>query len=367
MLQYNILPLPNSWLDYNLSLNHFGPNSIIHHIQSVMEITHQTNTALLQQYQHQYKSYHHNMIDPNTPFCCSSQIERHLFRSLLFNSSTSKQRCKQYLQGDIQRLSSVQIQSDNIYVVNMDSDHVSKLLIVDIMQADGTFNNLHSILKLSKYTDKDYLLHGKRFGEFVRSSCSTGIRKSDGNHGSLHTYGLHEYNSSLEPFSSMHSIHENQLVFDNFIKSTMNMANSMFPIKLSVMIQLEYSCGITREMKYHPCHNLESDLDGPCLISTSINFATPQHVDVQDGSISIFGWFHLSNPQPDVYFILGNMGVKVDGHEFTGLAVKIVDGLVIVGNGRMLCHGTTASDYDGSIFGMQFAANGMSMVSKINE
>ena len=90
-------------------------------------------------------------------------------------------------------------------------------------------------------------------------------------------------------------------------------------------------------------------------------------MDVRDGSISIFGWFHLNKPKNDVFFVLGNLKIKVNDTEYTGLAIKIVDGLIMTADGRMIRHGTTASDYDGSIFGMQFAANSISMGSKLEE
>jgi len=266
-------------------------------------------------------------------------------------------------------LTADQIINNNIYVVNLDLENIPKLLFVDVMQSNGTFNNLHSTIKINKYTNNEYLSNAKKFGVYVPLSTSTEIRKLDGNHGNLHTYGLHKYNGNLEPFSGTRLMNKNQSVFDNFIHSTMKMTNKMFPLELSVVVQSEYSRGITKYMNYHPCHNLESthDGDGPCSISTSINFATPQHVDIQDGSISIFGWVHLTPPQSNVYFLMSNLQIDVDGKDFTGLAVKIVDDLVITGDGRMICHGMTASNYDGSIFGMQFAANGISMVSKLNE
>jgi len=143
------------------------------------------------------------------------------------------------------------------------------------------------------------------------------------------------------------------------------MAEQYFPIELSVMTQSEYSQGITSYLEDHPCNRLISKREGPCSISTSINFATPQHVDVRDGSISIFGWFHIGRPITDRYFLMSNLRVEKQGHVFTGLAIKLVDGLIVTGDGRMICHGTTTSKFNGEIFGIQFAANGVSMSSKM--
>jgi len=62
---------------------------------------------------------------------------------------------------------------------------------------------------------------------------------------------------------------------------------------------------------------------------------------------------------------MSNLKINICGREFTGLAVKLVDGLLVSGNSHIICHGTTASEFDGSIFGIQFAANCISMGSKM--
>ena len=49
------------------------------------------------------------------------------------------------------------------------------------------------------------------------------------------------------------------------------------------------------------------------------------------------------------------------------MAIKLVDGLLVSGDGRIICHGTTASQFDGQLFGIQFSANGISMNSKVEE
>lgn len=144
-------------------------------------------------------------------------------------------------------------------------------------------------------------------------------------------------------------------------------AERYFPIELSTMMQSEYSRGITSNIYDHPCNNLSNPVEGPCSISTSANFATPQHLDIRDGSLSIFGWLHIGIPISSGYFLLGNLKVTVQGKEYNGLAIKLVDGLLITGDGRMLRHGTTTSDFNGTIFGYQFAANGITMSSKIEK
>lgn len=364
-MQYNILPLPDSWLSYNISSNKFMDNSLIKNIGYIVEIKHQKSSYVANIYNNQHLGLHFSMVHPSTPFCPSSDITRAAFRSMLFFSSTFKRHCKQYIPGDIQTMSEEQIRTDNILVIDMNTETSACVINVDVMQANGSFNKLHSTIKITKLLDEKYLSNCKEFGKVVDRFSSSGIRKLDGNHGHLHTFGMHRYNGLFKPFSDTLVMNADQLIYKTFVDSVMDMAKNYFPIELSLMIQSEYSRGITSFLNDHPCNNLISKRDGPCSISTSINFATPQHVDVWDGSISIFGWFHIGQPISDGYFLLSNLKVKMDGHDYTGLAIKLVDGLLVTGDGQMICHGTTTSRFNGSIFGIQFAANGISMGSKL--
>jgi hypothetical protein len=239
------------------------------------------------------------------------------------------------------------------------------MINVDVMQPSGLFDDLHSTIKISRCLDKPYLCNGKAFGKVVAATSTSGIRKLDGNHGSLHTYGMHRHNGVFKTFADTLLLKQDIHIYKNFVDSVMEMAEHYFPIELSVMIQSEYSRGITSYLDNHPCNSLISKREGPCSISTSINFATPQHVDVRDGSSSIFGWFHIGNPITNRYFLMSNLKIDIHGRVYTGLAVKLVDGLLVAGDGHIICHGTTASEFDGSIFGIQFAANGISMSSKM--
>ena len=185
----------------------------------------------------------------------------------------------------------------------MDEDQHSSIFNVDVMQNNGLFNNLHTILKITECTDNQYLSHGKAFGKVVASTNSSGIRKSNGNNGNLHTYGMHCHNGQFESFAGTYSLKTQKPIYKQFVDTIMKTAESYFPVELATMIQSEYARGITSFLEDHPCYNLPSQREGPCSISTSTNFATPQHVDVCDGSISIFSWFHIGNQkQMDILF-----------------------------------------------------------------
>src|SRR5688500_12501609 len=96
----------------------------------------------------------------------------------------------------------------------------------------------------------------------------------------------------------------------------MKMAENYFPIELAAMIQSEYKRGISSSLNDCPCHDLVSGREGSCSISTSVNFATPQHVDICDGSIRIFSWVHIGKPITAEYFVLSNLQVTIEGQEY---------------------------------------------------
>ena len=110
---------------------------------------------------------------------------------------------------------------------------------------------------------------------------------------------------------------------------------------------------------------IKSAKEGPCSISTSIDFATLQHENTCDGFISVFGQVHLNTHTTNKYFLLSNLQVKVETKVYNGLAIKLVNGLLISGDGQMIQHGTTSSKVDSCIFKLQFSANGVSMKSKV--
>lgn len=364
LLQYNIIPLPDNWLDYNCITNKFLNHSLIKNISGMVEIQY-LKKVLKNVNEQKCVGQHYSMVHPSTPFCPNSDIKQSAFRSSLFFLASFRWHCKQYLSGDIQIMLPEQIVKDNILVIDLDLDDSAWMINVDVMQANGKFDNLHSTLKINRCVVEQNLLHGKAFGEVVAAKSNSGIRKMDGNHGHLHTFEMHEHNSLFKTFSDTQGLRQDMVLYKNFVDTLMDMAEKYFPVELAVMIQSKYSWGITSYLVDHPCHNLISNREGPCSISTSINFATPQHVDVRDGSTSIFGWFHIGYPISTGYFLMGNIKVKVKGHIYTGLAIKLVDGLIISGDGQMICHGTTASFFDGSLFGIQFAANVVSMGSKM--
>ena len=77
----------------------------------------------------------------------------------------------------------------------------------------------------------------------------------------------------------------------------------------------------------------------------------------------LVGYIWVNLLQQD--FLMSNLEVTVHGRQYKGLAIKIIDGLLVTADGRFIRHGTTSSIFDGSIFGYQFALNGISMSSKI--
>src|SRR5689334_9296089 len=123
----------------------------------------------------------------------------------------------------------------------------------------------------------ELLVYGKGIWKNCGKNTSSTIRRMNGDHGSLHTYGMHRHNGAFQPFADTHALkEEDKIVYKQFVEAIYEIAEKYFPMELSVMVQSEYSRGVTSSMAHQPCNNLTLGIEGPCSISTSVNFATPQ-------------------------------------------------------------------------------------------
>jgi len=66
-LQYNVVPLPDSWLNYNYALNKFVDKSLLLNIDLVVEIQMKTELFHANHPKYHYMAQHLSMIDPKTP------------------------------------------------------------------------------------------------------------------------------------------------------------------------------------------------------------------------------------------------------------------------------------------------------------
>lgn len=69
----------------------------------------------------------------------------------------------------------------------------------------------------------------------------------------------------------------------------------------------------------------------------------------------------------DGYFLLSNNQINANGKTYNRLAIKLLDELLLTGNGCMIYYGTMPSTIDGCIFGYHIAANGISMSCKMEK
>lgn len=152
-LQYHLITLPDTWLEYSISENQFASNSLIVSTKYLLEMDCFKNWPIPEQ----HSAQHYSMFDPNTPFCLSTYTCRKCFRSVLFHCSTFRCHCKQYLPTDIHVLNKKQIELDGVYLLDLDDKDHEIGFYVDVMQNNGMFTNLHSTIRISRTHDIDFL------------------------------------------------------------------------------------------------------------------------------------------------------------------------------------------------------------------
>lgn len=83
-LQYNLIPLPDTWLDYSIKSNQFTNSNLIKKIGYILEIQCETRSLLKTMFANIHLGEHYSMIHPSTPFCLNNCVDWTAFHSYLF-------------------------------------------------------------------------------------------------------------------------------------------------------------------------------------------------------------------------------------------------------------------------------------------
>ena len=181
------------------------------------------------------------------------------------------------------------------------------------------------------------------------------------------TFGLHRHLSKLKEFLSNWKAKVTEEARKKFYEALINEIKDSFPIELAVMTQSEYSRGVTCNTKGHPGMKENLGVNGPSAFTCSINFASAQHVDIRDAGVGVFVWFRdCDKITKDGYFLLSNTMVHVNEVDYNGVAIKLVDGVMLTFDGRMIRHGTTKCHHNGKIYGFHVGPNAITIWSKVD-
>ena len=154
-LQYNLIPLPDTWLEYMYGTNVFREGGLMTTINNILEIHVNQPVCDNVNFMRDFTARHFSMIHPDTPLCLPSAYrDKHYYCSLLHFSPTFKCHCKQYIYGDIQHLEMDQITNEKVYLVDLESVNSPVMFDVDVMQCDGYFTNLHTTIKITRCVEK---------------------------------------------------------------------------------------------------------------------------------------------------------------------------------------------------------------------
>src|SRR5687768_8682241 len=141
-----------------------------------------------------------------------------------------------------------EIEQNNVLLLDLDTVDASYVFNINVMQNTGFYSDLHTTMKVTKCKDTTVLVDCKTFGEIVAKMNSSGVQKNDRNLGDLHTFGMHCHNGQFSNFSDNVKIQRYQGVSKQFVKLFMLMGENIFPPEKPVMVQSEYSRGITSSL-----------------------------------------------------------------------------------------------------------------------
>ena len=387
--QYTLVPLPDTWLKFDIKTNAFNKSGLIKNVNNIHLIR---SNVLAPNQNITYTATHYSPVHPEAPLC-SSHIPYYLCQKLLLAAKTFRHRAKQYLAGDTSELTSEQIDMENILVIDVMEQGDTQIL-VEVMENNLTTQYLHTVIKITKTENDNLKQDARKFGELVREINSKGVRDEDGNVGTMHTFGLHNHNGLFRKFADKLHSNEYRAKYKTFYKHYLEEISQKFPATLSTMIQTEYSRGITNDMPNHPVYEelptvvttddlsqiidkkdepqiVEKEIntncvDGPCAVTASVDFASSQHLDIFDGSDGVVIWVvEESESVKKRYFLMSNLKVQTATKAYNGVAVRIRDGVMIAFDGRMIRHGTTETDDLDKTYGFHVASNAKSLQSEL--
>lgn len=363
-LQYTMVPLPDTWLKFDMDLLQFDKTGIVAKVSEIVTVTPPDIP------QHNYTIYnavHYSFIHPDVPFVSSKVSKTEDFRELLFAASTFGNKTKQYLPGDTAFLTKQHIQDEDVYVVDIDNVTQPVMFNVQVMENDGSLNFIHTTIKVTKSQDSAFQKSTIEFARMIasRQGNGKGVRTSDGNRGLMHTMGIHRHNAKLKTFSDNKMARTDGYTYTTFIDNLQSQIAYHLPNVLPLAAQHESSRGLTNNLREHPGSMVAQDNFMPCAFTISFDFASAQHTDFRDGSMGVYIFFQDDNTVQvsDGYFLFGNLMAIVDGKIKKGVAVKLVPGLMIAFDGRMIRHGTTRCHHKCPIYGIHTCSNAITMRS----
>jgi hypothetical protein len=98
-----------------------------------------------------------------------------------------------------------------------------------------------------------------------------------------------------------------------------------------------------------PVEAMGGDSSPSCSMAISTNLGNASHYDVADGSVGYSVWVELvPGTASNWFFVLPNVMVKREGKTYNGVAIQLFHGASIAWDGRIIRHGTTITQPNGT-------------------
>jgi hypothetical protein len=330
--QFQITPLPSSWLRLHLKTGIPAAGSFIKRFNRIWSIDFSDNSQCSFQRCVQFSE---NI--QNTPTLRANTMAPGAANTYPVDSKTSYQ--PQQLTKSISAFRNDSQETCYHYDPLVQGECV---FYVTVMDDDG-LPECHSVVKVSNalhYPDfMSSLVDGSNL--FI---STTGVRRNNryqfGVHGGWNgdcilsdssTSGLLDNN--LESFFS-----DFYLYLPLICRNAVQFANQTFPGVLSLIDHLDTMADIKRPSLFGGNDGVSSSM------AISFDHANSSHTDTTDGSV---GFFVASETSPGLdpvvgwNFVLPNVSLNVDGDEYEGLTIRLSHGCSVLWDGRIIRHGTS--------------------------
>jgi hypothetical protein len=358
---YTFVPLPGNWLGWCQKDKCFNDHGLIRGVINGFCLQYQQSIGQI------VCAEHISITSSETPLV-STKFSREECRERLLRSYTYKTWCKQFVKGDVFEITPKQIVDENIFVINTEFTTVPTYIKVIVMGPDNSNTDIITSIKVCGNTCSNEVKQEARIINCAfRRKKTNQTRNKDGNLGSLFTYGLHEYNGRLVKFEANDSSDAPLLQLQRFVALMSRYCIDKFPLEFSTGIQGEYSSGLTPKTPGHVAENTDEN----CVssLNCSNRYASSLHKDVRDNGITCIGWFnsnnetHCRDQHKDVFFVFGNLKTNFNDKIYSGIAVKLYDGVFLSYDGRLVFHGTTIGPCDCNYGGFALVGNAVSASS----
>ena len=334
----SLVPLPISWLRIVYKTDQPALGSFIKKINQVWTVNHITgmkNPKVVHSIQFHDADDDTPLLPPDyfgTNIFTGVRNRRLFYRALFERSHSNKVRCRRYVPEALYQ----NLHDSTAYVHDPRSKermiYAFQTTILDAnKRPTGQSNIVVSFLKSSNNLYQDLSLASNEVVRDTTLSSRGNARRNAGDYGQMNGYGV--MFDRYKRTNKCISLPDNKKLKD-YVKSVClgvaELADQQYPGVRSLFQSLREQSGITIPEEFGGVNGFSSN------IAISVDLENASHVDVNDASVCIVTFAETTpHSTTDWYFVFPDTLLRVNGHSYNGLVIKLTHGITILFDGRV--------------------------------